>query len=180
MKKVATPGRTQSVTPRELLQNTIASEPKGKKPMKRWKKGRGMWPKIWPSGFWGRRIKFLLGNGEREACSAFGFSSKNICLYFSPFLALPLAAWNCFLCNITFHWLLLTYRNRRSEWDCLSIYTISSSQSELSNALLEQDASLSSRKISTMRYMSEITILHCNVARIEMPLKVDCNAIIIR
>ena len=35
MKKVATPGRTQSVTPRELLQNTIANGPKEKqKPTK--------------------------------------------------------------------------------------------------------------------------------------------------
>ena len=30
MKKVATPGRTQSVTPRKLLQNTIANGPKKK------------------------------------------------------------------------------------------------------------------------------------------------------
>ena len=58
MKKVATPGRTQSVTPRELLQNTIASDPEPKekqKPIKCRKKGRRMWPKMWPRsrGFWG-------------------------------------------------------------------------------------------------------------------------------
>ena len=44
MKKVATPGRTQSITPRELLQNTIASDPEPKqkqKPIKCRKKEGG-------------------------------------------------------------------------------------------------------------------------------------------
>ena len=43
MKKVATSSRTQSVTPRELLQNTIASDPEPKekqKPQKMPKKGK--------------------------------------------------------------------------------------------------------------------------------------------
>ena len=59
MKKEATPSRTQSVTPRKLLQNTIANDPEPKekqKPIKSRKKGRRMWPKMWPRsrGFWGR------------------------------------------------------------------------------------------------------------------------------
>ena len=44
MKKVATPSRTQSVTPRKLLQNTIANDPEPKekqKPIKSEKKEGG-------------------------------------------------------------------------------------------------------------------------------------------
>ena len=60
MKKEATPSRTQSVTPRKLLQNTIVNDPEPKekqKPIKSRKKGRRMWPKMWPRwrSFWGSK-----------------------------------------------------------------------------------------------------------------------------